>query len=56
MEAKVLELQLQQLMGNWCPQQRNLVCEDGWKVPLEQVDHFLGWLLGCVLLGLSCEW
>ncbi|KAI4558982.1 hypothetical protein MJT46_013624 [Ovis ammon polii x Ovis aries] len=36
--------------------QRNLVCEDGWKVPLEQVDHLLGWLLGCVLLGLGCDW
>uniref|UniRef100_A0A4W2C6X1 Major facilitator superfamily (MFS) profile domain-containing protein n=1 Tax=Bos indicus x Bos taurus TaxID=30522 RepID=A0A4W2C6X1_BOBOX len=36
--------------------QRNLVCEDGWKVPLEQVDHLLGRLLGCVLLGLGCDW
>ncbi|XP_061243015.1 putative solute carrier family 22 member 31 isoform X2 [Bos javanicus] len=36
--------------------QRNLVCEDGWKVPLEQVDHLLGQLLGCVLLGLGCDW
>ncbi|KAJ1073413.1 hypothetical protein K5549_017070, partial [Capra hircus] len=36
--------------------ERNLVCEDGWKVPLEQVDHLLGWLLGCVLLGLGCDW
>uniref|UniRef100_A0A4W2FKB4 Solute carrier family 22 member 31 n=1 Tax=Bos indicus x Bos taurus TaxID=30522 RepID=A0A4W2FKB4_BOBOX len=36
--------------------QRNLVCEDGWKVPLEQVDHLLGRLLGCALLGLGCDW
>ncbi|KAM9757284.1 putative solute carrier family 22 member 31 [Dama dama] len=36
--------------------QRNLVCEDDWKLPLEQVDHLLGWLLGCVLLGLGCDW
>ncbi|XP_055268908.1 putative solute carrier family 22 member 31 isoform X3 [Moschus berezovskii] len=36
--------------------QRNLLCEDGWKVPLEQVDHLLGWLLGCVLLGPGCDW
>nr|XP_020740913.1 putative solute carrier family 22 member 31 isoform X1 [Odocoileus virginianus texanus] len=36
--------------------QRNLVCEDDWKLPLEQVDHLLGWLLGCVLLGPGCDW
>ncbi|CAK7317584.1 Putative solute carrier family 22 member 31 [Vulpes lagopus] len=34
----------------------NLVCEDGWKVPLEQMNHLLGWLLGCVLLGMGCDW
>ncbi|XP_004392222.1 PREDICTED: putative solute carrier family 22 member 31 [Odobenus rosmarus divergens] len=34
----------------------NLVCEDGWKVPLEQMSHLLGWLLGCVLLGAGCDW
>ncbi|XP_047566080.1 putative solute carrier family 22 member 31 isoform X1 [Lutra lutra] len=33
----------------------NLVCEDGWKVPLEQMSHCLGWLLGCVLLGAGCD-
>ncbi|XP_026350365.2 putative solute carrier family 22 member 31 isoform X2 [Ursus americanus] len=36
--------------------QWNLVCEDGWKVPLEQTSHLLGWLLGCVLLGAGCDW
>ncbi|XP_032245684.1 putative solute carrier family 22 member 31 [Phoca vitulina] len=36
--------------------QWNLVCEDGWKVPLEQMGHLLGWLLGCVLLGACCDW
>ncbi|XP_073738514.1 putative solute carrier family 22 member 31 isoform X3 [Callorhinus ursinus] len=36
--------------------QWNLVCEDGWKVPLEQMSHLLGWLLGCVLLGAGCDW
>uniref|UniRef100_A0A8C0JU46 Solute carrier family 22 member 31 n=1 Tax=Canis lupus dingo TaxID=286419 RepID=A0A8C0JU46_CANLU len=36
--------------------QWNLVCEDGWKVPLEQMSHLLGWLLGCVLLGTGCDW
>ncbi|TKC38602.1 hypothetical protein EI555_010139, partial [Monodon monoceros] len=35
--------------------QWNLVCEDGCKVPLEQVDYLLGWLLGCVLLGPGCD-
>ncbi|XP_045047937.2 putative solute carrier family 22 member 31 isoform X1 [Desmodus rotundus] len=34
----------------------NLVCEDGWKVPLEQMSHLLGWLLGCVILGMGCDW
>ncbi|XP_036998213.2 putative solute carrier family 22 member 31 isoform X3 [Artibeus jamaicensis] len=34
----------------------NLVCEDGWKVPLEQMSHLLGWLLGCVILGMACDW
>uniref|UniRef100_A0A2I3SND0 Solute carrier family 22 member 31 n=1 Tax=Pan troglodytes TaxID=9598 RepID=A0A2I3SND0_PANTR len=33
----------------------NLVCGDGWKVPLEQVSHLLGWLLGCVVLGAGCD-
>ncbi|XP_047385206.1 putative solute carrier family 22 member 31 [Sciurus carolinensis] len=35
--------------------QWDLVCEDSWKVPLEQMCHFLGWLLGCVLLGTGCD-
>ncbi|KAM8774992.1 putative solute carrier family 22 member 31 isoform 2-T2 [Rhynchonycteris naso] len=35
--------------------QWNLVCEDGWKVPLEQTSHLLGWLLGCVILGMGCD-
>lgn len=42
--------------GDWRPPQWNLVCEDGWKVPLEQMSHLLGWLLGCVLLGTGCDW
>ncbi|PNJ12475.1 SLC22A31 isoform 1 [Pongo abelii] len=33
----------------------NLVCGDGWKVPLEQASHLLGWLLGCVVLGAGCD-
>ncbi|CAD7689273.1 unnamed protein product [Nyctereutes procyonoides] len=45
-----------QLTGDWRPPQWNLVCEDGWKVPLEQMSHLLGWLLGCVLLGTGCDW
>ncbi|CAK6436891.1 unnamed protein product [Pipistrellus nathusii] len=36
--------------------QWNLVCENGWKVPLEQTSHLLGWLLGCVILGTGCDW
>nr|XP_011751638.1 putative solute carrier family 22 member 31 [Macaca nemestrina] len=35
--------------------QWNLVCGEGWKVPLEQVSHLLGWLLGCVVLGAGCD-
>ncbi|KAG8508170.1 putative solute carrier family 22 member 31 [Galemys pyrenaicus] len=35
--------------------QWNLVCEDAWKVPLEQTSHLLGWLLGCVVLGAACD-
>lgn len=44
------------LTGDGCPLQWNLVCEDGWKVPLEQMSHLLGWLLGCVILGMGCDW
>lgn len=43
------------LIGNGCPLQWNLVCEDGWKVPVEQTSHFFGWLLGCVFLGMGCD-
>lgn len=48
--------------GSWladsdgCPLQWNLVCENGWKVPLEQTSHLLGWLLGCIILGMGCDW
>ncbi|XP_008984632.3 putative solute carrier family 22 member 31 isoform X1 [Callithrix jacchus] len=35
--------------------QWNLVCGDSWKVPLEQLSHLLGWLLGCVILGACCD-
>ncbi|XP_007477377.1 putative solute carrier family 22 member 31 isoform X3 [Monodelphis domestica] len=35
--------------------QWNLVCEDQWKVPLEQMSYLLGWLLGCVTLGSACD-
>ncbi|KAK2085730.1 hypothetical protein P7K49_037030 [Saguinus oedipus] len=33
----------------------NVVCRDSWKVPLEQLSHLLGWLLGCVILGAGCD-
>ncbi|ELK00511.1 Putative solute carrier family 22 member ENSG00000182157 [Pteropus alecto] len=39
----------------WLQRRWNLVCEDGWKVPLEQTSHFFGWLLGCVILGMGCD-
>ncbi|XP_068941644.1 putative solute carrier family 22 member 31 [Petaurus breviceps papuanus] len=35
--------------------QWNLVCGDGWKVPLERMSYLLGWLLGCVTLGSACD-
>ncbi|XP_063103910.1 putative solute carrier family 22 member 31 isoform X2 [Cavia porcellus] len=35
--------------------QWNLVCGDGWKVPLQRTGHLLGWLLGSVLLGAGCD-
>ncbi|KAM9607623.1 LOW QUALITY PROTEIN: putative solute carrier family 22 member 31 [Trichechus inunguis] len=38
-----------------CSLQWDLVCENGWKVPLEQTGHLLGWLLGSVLLGTGCD-
>ncbi|XP_072802923.1 putative solute carrier family 22 member 31 isoform X2 [Vicugna pacos] len=42
------------LLGNPVTQW-SLVCEDGWTGPLGPVEHLLGWLLGCVLLGLGCD-
>ncbi|KAM9061130.1 putative solute carrier family 22 member 31 [Sarcophilus harrisii] len=36
--------------------QWNLVCENGWKVPLEQISFLLSWLSGCVILGSACDW
>ncbi|KAM9191849.1 LOW QUALITY PROTEIN: putative solute carrier family 22 member 31 [Dugong dugon] len=38
-----------------CSLQWDLVCKNGWKVPLEQTGHLLGWLLGSVLLGTVCD-
>ncbi|XP_039318337.2 putative solute carrier family 22 member 31 [Saimiri boliviensis] len=35
--------------------QWNLMCGDSWNVPLEQLSHLLGWLLGCVILGAGCD-
>ncbi|XP_074142282.1 putative solute carrier family 22 member 31 isoform X2 [Sminthopsis crassicaudata] len=35
--------------------QWNLVCEDTWKVPLQQIIYLLGWLLGCMILGSACD-
>ncbi|XP_028931990.1 LOW QUALITY PROTEIN: putative solute carrier family 22 member 31 [Ornithorhynchus anatinus] len=35
--------------------QWDLVCADGWKVPLEQTTYLLGWLLGCLGLGSACD-
>ncbi|XP_032320522.1 putative solute carrier family 22 member 31 isoform X2 [Camelus ferus] len=42
------------LLGNPVTQW-SLECEDGWTGPLGPVEHLLGWLLGCVLLGLGCD-
>ncbi|XP_007937425.1 putative solute carrier family 22 member 31 [Orycteropus afer afer] len=33
----------------------DLVCEDSWKVPLEQTGYLLGWLLGSIVLGTGCD-
>ncbi|XP_075795965.1 LOW QUALITY PROTEIN: putative solute carrier family 22 member 31 [Pelodiscus sinensis] len=35
--------------------QWDLVCADGWKVPLEETTYLLGWLSGCIVLGLACD-
>ncbi|XP_039359245.1 putative solute carrier family 22 member 31 isoform X1 [Mauremys reevesii] len=35
--------------------QWDLVCSDRWKVPLEQTTYLLGWLSGCIVLGLACD-
>ncbi|CAM4544702.1 LOW QUALITY PROTEIN: putative solute carrier family 22 member 31 [Lepidochelys kempii] len=35
--------------------QWDLVCSDRWKVPLEQTTYLLGWLGGCIALGLACD-
>ncbi|XP_034644648.1 putative solute carrier family 22 member 31 isoform X2 [Trachemys scripta elegans] len=35
--------------------QWDLVCSDRWKVPLEQTTYLLGWLSGCIALGLACD-
>ncbi|XP_019360795.1 PREDICTED: putative solute carrier family 22 member 31 [Gavialis gangeticus] len=37
------------------PPQWDLVCSNHWKVPLEQTTYLLGWLCGCLLLGLACD-
>ncbi|XP_030437634.1 putative solute carrier family 22 member 31 isoform X2 [Gopherus evgoodei] len=35
--------------------QWDLVCSNRWKVPLEQTTYLLGWLSGCIVLGLACD-
>ncbi|RLV92438.1 hypothetical protein DV515_00013785, partial [Chloebia gouldiae] len=33
----------------------DLVCASRWKVPLEQTTHLLGWTLGSVTAGVTCD-
>ncbi|KAG8563040.1 hypothetical protein GDO81_015907 [Engystomops pustulosus] len=35
--------------------QWHLVCENGWKVPLEQICYLIGWLWGYIIFGLVCD-
>ncbi|KAM4018574.1 LOW QUALITY PROTEIN: putative solute carrier family 22 member 31 [Anomaloglossus baeobatrachus] len=52
--------------GGWRPQtqswlqstiisQWDLVCENGWKVPLEQICYLIGWLWGYIIFGYVCD-
>ncbi|XP_066439071.1 putative solute carrier family 22 member 31 isoform X2 [Eleutherodactylus coqui] len=35
--------------------QWDLVCENGWKVPLEQICYLTGWLCGYIIFGCICD-
>ncbi|KAM9301692.1 putative solute carrier family 22 member 31 [Gastrophryne carolinensis] len=35
--------------------QWHLVCDDEWKVPLEQICYLIGWLFGYVIFGWVCD-
>ncbi|XP_069822155.1 putative solute carrier family 22 member 31 isoform X1 [Dendropsophus ebraccatus] len=35
--------------------QWDLVCENGWKVPLEQICYLIGWLWGYIIFGCVCD-
>ncbi|XP_077144550.1 putative solute carrier family 22 member 31 [Ranitomeya variabilis] len=35
--------------------QWDLVCENGWKVPLEQICYLIGWLWGFIIFGFVCD-
>ncbi|MBN3279340.1 S22AV protein, partial [Polyodon spathula] len=35
--------------------QWNLVCQNYWKIPLEQICYMIGWISGYVVLGSACD-
>ncbi|XP_038139803.1 putative solute carrier family 22 member 31 isoform X2 [Cyprinodon tularosa] len=34
----------------------NLVCDNSWKIPLQQICFMMGWIVGYVFLGSLCDW
>ncbi|XP_040266776.1 putative solute carrier family 22 member 31 [Bufo bufo] len=48
-------LQTQSWLESTLVTQWDLVCENGWKVPLEQICYLIGWLCGFIIFGCVCD-